>query len=81
MKSLRVLKEKKAICYPFSFIVYNAKPVGHQVPNLSEVHLLLLLSFSQFGIRLQFLNHMLTLSHIFVGSRWVAYLYAAIGRF
>lgn len=32
-KSLRMLKERKAICYPFSFIVYNAKPVGHQVPN------------------------------------------------
>ncbi|KAG6723483.1 hypothetical protein I3842_03G210200 [Carya illinoinensis] len=29
-KSLRMLKQKKAICYPFSFIVYNTKPVGHQ---------------------------------------------------
>ncbi|KAF3442933.1 hypothetical protein FNV43_RR16851 [Rhamnella rubrinervis] len=29
-KSLRTLKERRAVCYPFSFIVYNAKPVGHQ---------------------------------------------------
>lgn len=29
-KSLRRLKQKKAICFPFSFIVYNTKPVGHQ---------------------------------------------------
>ncbi|RXH74676.1 hypothetical protein DVH24_029397 [Malus domestica] len=33
-KSLRTFKEKKAICYPFSFIVYNGKPVGHQVLNM-----------------------------------------------
>ncbi|KAF5726034.1 hypothetical protein HS088_TW23G00772 [Tripterygium wilfordii] len=30
-KSLRTLKTKRAISYPFSFILYNAKPVGHQV--------------------------------------------------
>ncbi|XVF34959.1 hypothetical protein REPUB_Repub18cG0103000 [Reevesia pubescens] len=30
-KSLRTLKMKRAICYPFSFIVYDTKPVGHQV--------------------------------------------------
>jgi len=30
-KSLRTLKEKKTIYYPFAFIIYNTKPVGHQV--------------------------------------------------
>jgi hypothetical protein len=35
-KSLRMLKQKKAICYPFSFIVYNTKPVGHQVVKMLE---------------------------------------------
>ncbi|KAL5572508.1 hypothetical protein UlMin_022105 [Ulmus minor] len=29
-KSLRTFKEKKSIYYPFSFIVHNTKPVGHQ---------------------------------------------------
>ncbi|XVF49069.1 hypothetical protein PTKIN_Ptkin03bG0239400 [Pterospermum kingtungense] len=29
-KSLRTFKMKRAICYPFSFIVYNTKPSGHQ---------------------------------------------------
>lgn len=32
-QSLRTLKEKKTICYPISFVVYNTKPVGHQVIN------------------------------------------------
>lgn len=32
-QNLRTLKEKKTICYPLSFIVYNTKPVGHQVLN------------------------------------------------
>ena len=36
-KSLRMLKEKKAICYPFSFIVHNTKPVGHQVVKMLVV--------------------------------------------
>lgn len=30
-KSLRTLKEKKTVYYPFAFIIYNTKPVGHQV--------------------------------------------------
>lgn len=30
-KSLRALKEKKTISYPAAFIIYNTKPVGHQV--------------------------------------------------
>lgn len=34
-KSLRTPKMKRAICYPFSFIIRNSKPVGHQV---LEVH-------------------------------------------
>ncbi|XP_054782086.1 uncharacterized protein LOC129289342 isoform X2 [Prosopis cineraria] len=29
-KSIRTLKEKKSIYYPFSFILYNTKPIGHQ---------------------------------------------------
>ncbi|KAG5030118.1 hypothetical protein AAZX31_05G210200 [Glycine max] len=29
-KSLRTLKEKKTVCYPFAFIIYNTKPVSHQ---------------------------------------------------
>ena len=36
-KSLRMLKERKAICYPFFFIVHNTKPVGHQVVKLLVV--------------------------------------------
>lgn len=30
-KSLEALKEKKDISYPLSFMIYNTKPVGHQV--------------------------------------------------
>lgn len=30
-KNLQKLQEKSAICYPFSFIIHNTKPVGHQV--------------------------------------------------
>jgi hypothetical protein len=30
-KILRILKEKKTICSPLSLIMYNTKPVGHQV--------------------------------------------------
>ncbi|RDX91133.1 hypothetical protein CR513_26927, partial [Mucuna pruriens] len=29
-KSLRTLKEKKTVYYPFAFIIYNTKPIGHQ---------------------------------------------------
>ncbi|XP_014509165.1 uncharacterized protein LOC106768496 isoform X1 [Vigna radiata var. radiata] len=29
-KSLRTLKEKKTVYYPFAFIIYNTKPLGHQ---------------------------------------------------
>ncbi|RVW96235.1 hypothetical protein CK203_020868 [Vitis vinifera] len=29
-KNLQKLQEKSAICYPFSFIIHNTKPVGHQ---------------------------------------------------
>lgn len=47
-KSLRMLKERRAVCFPFSFIVYNAKPIGHQVLKMFEVHLLNLLTISPF---------------------------------
>jgi len=30
-KILRTLKEKKTIYYPLALIMYNTKPVGHQV--------------------------------------------------
>lgn len=30
-KILRTLKERKTIYYPFALIMYNTKPVGHQV--------------------------------------------------
>ncbi|XP_020972907.1 uncharacterized protein LOC107632887 [Arachis ipaensis] len=29
-KNLRTLKERRTIYYPFAFIIYNTKPVGHQ---------------------------------------------------
>ncbi|KAI4350761.1 hypothetical protein L6164_005182 [Bauhinia variegata] len=29
-KNLRTFKERKTIYYPFAFIIYNSKPVGHQ---------------------------------------------------
>ncbi|KAF5481918.1 hypothetical protein F2P56_002530 [Juglans regia] len=45
-KSLRMLKQKKAICYPFSFIVYNTKPVGHQDLVGLFISILLLGDFS-----------------------------------
>ncbi|POO00581.1 ephrin type-B receptor [Trema orientale] len=44
--SLRVLKEKKSIFYPFSFIVYNTKPVGHQDLVGLLISILLLGDFS-----------------------------------
>lgn len=47
-KSLRTLKERRAACYPLSFIVYNAKPVGHQVLNMCGAYLLNLLTISSF---------------------------------
>ncbi|EOY30581.1 Uncharacterized protein TCM_037740 isoform 2 [Theobroma cacao] len=45
-KSLRTLKMKRAICYPFSFIVYNTKPVGHQDLVGLLISILLLGDFS-----------------------------------
>lgn len=30
-KSLRTLKERNVMCYPMSFVLYNTKPLGHQV--------------------------------------------------
>jgi hypothetical protein len=34
--SLRTLKEKRDFFYPFSLILHNTKPVGHQVFFLSS---------------------------------------------
>ncbi|KDO55898.1 uncharacterized protein LOC102608613 isoform X1 [Citrus sinensis] len=45
-KSLQSLKTKRAICYPFSFIVHNSKPVGHQDLVGLLVSVLLLADFS-----------------------------------
>lgn len=30
-QSISTIRERKTIIYPFSFIVYNSKPIGHQV--------------------------------------------------
>lgn len=30
-KNLEMVKEKKTMGYPFSFVLYNTKPVAHQV--------------------------------------------------
>lgn len=40
-KSLKTLKEKVTINYPFAFIFYNTKPVGHQVVKYSLLSALL----------------------------------------
>ncbi|XWS72125.1 hypothetical protein CRYUN_Cryun02cG0013400 [Craigia yunnanensis] len=45
-KSLRTLKMKRAICYPFSFMVCNTKPVGHQDLVGLLISMLLLGDFS-----------------------------------
>ncbi|KAM1605440.1 uncharacterized protein LOC126596812 [Malus sylvestris] len=45
-KNLRTFKENKAICYPYSFVVYNGKPVGHQDLVGLFISILLLGDFS-----------------------------------
>ncbi|KAA8523204.1 hypothetical protein F0562_009627 [Nyssa sinensis] len=45
-KSLQTLGEKKTICYPFSFIIHNTKPVGHQDLVGLVISVLLLGDFS-----------------------------------
>lgn len=45
-KSLRTPKMKRAICYPFSFIIRNSKPVGHQDLVGLLISMLLLGDFS-----------------------------------
>lgn len=45
-KSLRTFKEKKAIYFPLSFVVYNTKPAGHQDLVGLVVSMLLLGDFS-----------------------------------
>ncbi|XP_056163736.1 uncharacterized protein LOC115684582 isoform X2 [Syzygium oleosum] len=45
-KSLRTFKEKKAVYYPLSFVIYNTKPVGHQDLVGLVVSMLLLGDFS-----------------------------------
>ncbi|GLU09988.1 hypothetical protein SLE2022_268200 [Rubroshorea leprosula] len=45
-KSLQRLKMRGSICYPFSFIVYNTKPVGHQDLVGLLISILLLGDFS-----------------------------------
>lgn len=46
MKSLQMFKEKKTICYPFSFVLCNTKPVGHQDLVGLVISVLLLGDFS-----------------------------------
>ncbi|XP_052180688.1 uncharacterized protein LOC127793928 isoform X2 [Diospyros lotus] len=45
-KSLRGVTEKKTLCYPLSFILYNTKPVGHQDLVGLVISILLLGDFS-----------------------------------
>ncbi|XP_044463835.1 uncharacterized protein LOC123194611 isoform X2 [Mangifera indica] len=45
-KSLRTLKTKRTIYYPFSFVVHNSKPVGHQDLVGLLISILLLADFS-----------------------------------
>ncbi|XP_057969132.1 uncharacterized protein LOC131158347 [Malania oleifera] len=45
-KSLQKLGERKSICYPFSYIVHNTKPVGHQDLVGLLISMLLLGDFS-----------------------------------
>ncbi|KAL5771093.1 hypothetical protein ACOSP7_015247 [Xanthoceras sorbifolium] len=45
-RSLRTLKTRISICYPFSFLVHNCKPVGHQDLVGLLISILLLADFS-----------------------------------
>ncbi|KAK8553297.1 hypothetical protein V6N13_062106 [Hibiscus sabdariffa] len=45
-KNLQTLKMRRAICYPFSFVVHNTKPVGHQDLVGLLISILLLGDFS-----------------------------------
>eukprot|EP00261_Vitis_vinifera_P024071 XP_010656239.1 PREDICTED: uncharacterized protein LOC100252538 [Vitis vinifera] len=60
-KNLQKLQEKSAICYPFSFIIHNTKPVGHQdlvglvisALLLGDISLVLLTLLQMYSISLQ----------------------------
>lgn len=69
-KSLRTLKEKKTIYYPFAFIIYNTKPIGHQVLKYLISLVNCMLSSKDF-----------LLSCIITGSSWSGNLYTTPGRF
>ncbi|KAL1808836.1 hypothetical protein ACET3Z_025826 [Daucus carota] len=45
-KNLEMVKEKKTICYPFSFVLYNTKPVAHQDVVGLVISVMLLADFS-----------------------------------
>ncbi|XP_025012285.2 uncharacterized protein LOC8265115 isoform X1 [Ricinus communis] len=65
--SIRTLKLRRTICYPFSFILYNTKPVGHQdlvglfisILLLADISLVLLTLLQMYSISL--LNFLLVL--------------------
>ncbi|XP_012076823.1 uncharacterized protein LOC105637809 isoform X1 [Jatropha curcas] len=66
-KNLRKLKLRRTICYPFSFILYNTKPIGHQdlvglfisILLLADISLVLLTLLQMYSISL--LNFLLVL--------------------
>lgn len=65
-----MLEERRDIFYPFSLIVHNTKPIGHEVCDLMFLKFIVGLLFSDI------LNHLL-----FAGSCWSDYLYNASSRF
>lgn len=67
-KSLRTLKEKKTVYYPFAFIIYNTKPLGHQV-------------LKYFPCQLHVIPETISNSGLIAGSSWSGYLYTSAGRF
>lgn len=77
-KSLRRLKEKKSIYYPFAFIIYNTKPVGHQVikwlPSSTLPHLVV-------ENPVCLLERISDSFCIIAGSSWSGCLYITPGRF
>uniref|UniRef100_A0A2P2JRD6 Uncharacterized protein MANES_16G106300 n=2 Tax=Rhizophora mucronata TaxID=61149 RepID=A0A2P2JRD6_RHIMU len=60
LKSLKTLKMRRAICYPFSLILHNTKPVGHQdlvgllmsILLLGDISLVLLTLLQMYSISL-----------------------------
>ncbi|KVH89933.1 hypothetical protein Ccrd_008071 [Cynara cardunculus var. scolymus] len=54
INSLKTLKEKRDVFFPFTFIVHNTKPVGHQLYSFSLADVFLVLFILPLGILLPF---------------------------